>query len=92
MSNTRGDTEITLIDNYYDPDPTDTWYECHLVYLIRQRGELTIETDCHLLGLFPMQTWLDEMADAGFKVHRQQSTVPNDVGELCPTLIGVKPE
>jgi SAM-dependent methyltransferase len=91
-ANSRDDIEITLIDNYYDPDPNDTWYECHLIYLIRQRGELTIETDCHLLGLFPLRTWLDEMAGAGFIVHRHQSSVPNDVGEFCPILIGVKPK
>lgn len=91
LTNSRDDIEITLIDNHYDPDTGDTWYECHLIYLIRQRGELTIETDCHLLGLFPLQTWLDEMVGAGFEVHRRQSTVPNDFGEPCLTLIGVRP-
>ncbi len=92
LTKSQGDTEITLIDNSYDPNTDDTWYECHLIYLIRQRGELTIETDCHLLGLFPLQTWQDEMSAAGFEVHRHNSSVPNDAGELCPTLVGVKPE
>ncbi len=92
LTNSKDDIEITLIDNSYDPDPGDTWYECHLIYLIRQRGELTIETDCHLLGLFSLKTWLDEMAAAGFEVHRHRSSVPNDAGECCPTLVGVKLE
>ncbi len=91
LTNSRGDMDITLIDNCYDPDPDDTWYECTLIFLIRQRSELRIEQDCHLLGLFPLQTWLEEMKTVGFDIHRHQSTVPGDSGETCPMLVGVKP-
>jgi SAM-dependent methyltransferase len=92
LANSRGDIEITLIDNCYDPDPDDTWYECHLIYLIRRRGELTIESDCHLLGLFSLQTWLDEMQATGFEVYQHESKILTPAGETCPTLVGVKPE
>jgi len=90
LTNRRDDVEITLIENYYDPDPDDTWYECTLIYLIRRGGELTVETDCHLLGLFPLTTWLEEMKAVGFKVHQRQSTVPDEAGEMYPVLIGVR--
>lgn len=87
----RDDTEITLVENNYDPDPGDTWYECHLIYLIRRAGDLTIESDCHLLGLFPLQTWLDVMSRVGFTVHQHRPKRPDKAGDYCPTLVGVKP-
>jgi len=38
------------------------------VYLIRRDGQLQIETDRHLGGLFPLDTWLSLLRDAGFRV------------------------
>lgn len=64
----QDDVEITFIENYYDPDPTDTTYEMTFVYLIRRGGRLSIETDHHLGGIFPLQTWLDLLQEVGFAV------------------------
>jgi SAM-dependent methyltransferase len=41
----QGDIEVVFIQNYYDPDPLDTTYEANFVFLIRQRGKFTIETN-----------------------------------------------
>jgi hypothetical protein len=50
------------------PNPTDTIYESTFVWLIRRAGELEIETDHHLGGVFPLQTWRDLLKEVGFKV------------------------
>jgi SAM-dependent methyltransferase len=39
-THSQGDVEITFIENYYDPDPTDTSYEATFIYLIRIGGKL----------------------------------------------------
>jgi hypothetical protein len=56
------------LHNSYDPDPNDTTYESTFVWLIRRAGKLEIETDHHLGGVFPLQTWVDLSREAGFEV------------------------
>ncbi|NLE95435.1 MAG: class I SAM-dependent methyltransferase, partial [Dehalococcoidia bacterium] len=58
--------DVVFVENNYDPDPDDDQYEGTMVYLIREDGELRIETDRHILGLFPLQTWRETLAEAGF--------------------------
>jgi SAM-dependent methyltransferase len=64
----RDDIDIAFMHNNYDPDPTDTTYESTFVWLIRRSGKLEIETDHHLGGIFPLQTWLDLLREVGFEV------------------------
>jgi len=90
LTRQKEDIEITLIENYYDPDPDDTWYEDNMIYLIRRSGELTIELDYHRLGLFTLETWSKLMEKAGFQVYRQVSSIPNGAGEECPAFVGLK--
>ena len=66
----RGGVEIAFIENMYDPDPTDTSYESTFIYLVRERGDLKIETDRHLCGLFTMNVWYDNLRMAGFEVRQ----------------------
>jgi SAM-dependent methyltransferase len=63
-----GDIEITFVENYYDPDPADTTVESTFVFLIRERGELRIETDHHLCGLFDLSVWYENLRTVGFQV------------------------
>lgn len=81
-----GDLEVTLVENYYDPDPHDTTYEISFVYLIRQAGKLTIEHDYHLAGIFPEDTWIRLMREAGFIVKQEIYT-----DEGFPLFIGIRP-
>lgn len=60
--------DVTFIQNQYDPDPADERYEAALIYLIRERGRLRIETDRFDLGLFPRSFWRQALATAGFDV------------------------
>lgn len=74
----RGEDEIVFIENYYDPDPTDTTIEGVFVYLIRRGGKLTIETDRHLCGVFPTEVWRRLLKEVGFDV-RAVLDEPHDV-------------
>ena len=50
----KGDLEAVLIENQYDPNPDDTEYEYHLIFLIREKGNFRIEVDLHRMGLFEL--------------------------------------
>ena len=67
-THSKRDITIAFIENNYDPDPKDTTYESTFVYLIRRSNELTIETDRHLAGIFPRETWLALLRETGFDV------------------------
>ncbi len=82
----QGDVEITFIENLYDPDPTDTTYEMTFVYLIRRGGQLTIETDRHLCGLFGLETWLRLLRAVGFAVTQMEIA-----GDASPMFVCRKP-
>lgn len=83
----KGDTEITYIENYYDPDPADTTFEANFVYLIRRRGKLAIETDRHLIGIFTVKVWLKLLQHVGFKVKVMKFYHPQLAKGYCPMLI-----
>ena len=78
---------ITLVENSFDPNPADTTYENTFIYLIRRGGRLSIETDRHLGGIFPEQTWTGLLKAVGFEV--AQTTFS---GGDYPVFVGIKPE
>jgi len=91
-THSQSDVEITFIENYYDPDPTDTSYEATFIYLIRVEGKLEVHTDRHLCGIFKLKTWLELLKATGFEVKQvkfRHSTFTE--GESCPMLICIKP-
>jgi len=92
----KDDLEVTFIENNYDPDPTDTNYECTFVYLLRQKGKLDIQMDKMILGIFPVEFWIGAMRKVGFEVHESNMTLsklPDSLSsekETYPMLIGIK--
>lgn len=72
-TNTRGDLEVTLIENTYDPDDRDTTYEYTLIYLVRSAGKLQVELDHHILGVFSLSTWDALLREAGFEILQEQT-------------------
>ena len=86
-TNSNSQTELTYVEYEYDPDPNDTTVESIMFYLIREEGKLRIEQDRHVTGLFPMQTWLDLMGEAGFEVERRPYPVHDD-GRESYLLVG----
>jgi len=81
------DMALTFVENYYDPDPDDETCEGTMVYLIREAGRLRVETDVHVLGLFPVAVWRETLGEIGFEVHEEKyAGAPADV----PTFACVK--
>lgn len=70
------DRAIRYLEWTYDPDKTDMTYTVDYAYLLREGTETRVEYDRHICGLFPRDTWLDLLREAGFKaeiVHDQYS-------------------
>lgn len=65
-TNAVGDMQVTYMEYVHDPDPSDTTLEMLFFYLIKERGRLRIEHDRHMVGIFPRQTWLSLLQEAGF--------------------------
>lgn len=64
----RDGVHVTVLENNrVDPSRLNC-YEAVLVYLVRDHGELTIHTDVHRLGLFPLRAWQEAFAAAGLEV------------------------
>ncbi len=83
----RGDTSLTYVEYFHDPDPTDTMVEMIMFIMIREQGRLRIEQDCHTMGVFPKSTWLDLTAQAGFDVETRPF-VEADYGAELVLLVG----
>ena len=64
--------DVVFIENAYDPNPSDDQYEATLIYLIRERGLLRVETDCFVLGLFSLDTWRRVLTETGFVVQEEE--------------------
>ena len=60
--------DLVYVENEYDPDRSDTTFQTTFVYLIRRDGQLTVETDRHTCGIFPLDTWRLLLGEAGFDV------------------------
>ena len=88
----KDDVEIIFIESYYDPDPTDTNYEAIFVYLIRVGGKLEVYSDCHICGIFKLETWLELLKVTGFELKQRKFTHSTFTeGEFYPMLICIKP-
>lgn len=64
----KDELELTYIEYRHDPDPNDTTIESIFFFILRSDGEVRVEQDRHLTGLFPLETWLKLMGQAGFEV------------------------
>ena len=57
---------ITLLENNYINPFVPNTYEATLMYLIREKNELRIQSERHILGLFPEKTWEKIFIKTGF--------------------------
>lgn len=65
-----GDSELTFVEYSWDPDPNDTQVETVYVFFFEQDGELRVEVDRHVVGLFPISTWERLLVESGFEPER----------------------
>ncbi len=61
---------VTLFENNYINPLHPNTYEATLVYLIRERGELTIHTEKQVLGLFSQEIWNAVFRNAGITMQK----------------------
>jgi SAM-dependent methyltransferase len=73
------DLDVVFVENVYDPDPTDEKYEATMIFLIRRKGVLRVETDRYSLGVFSRDTWRRVLSDTGFEVY--EGTYADDPDE-----------
>lgn len=60
------DRALRYLEWVHDPDPGDSTYVVDFAYLLIRGGEVRVEQDRHVEGLFSRQEWLDALAAAGF--------------------------
>lgn len=61
---------VTLLENNYINPLRPNTYEATFVYLVRQKGELTIHTEQQVLGLFSQATWDEVFKNAGITMRK----------------------
>ncbi len=82
---------LRYLDWTWDPDPEGTTYISDMAYLIKNEiGQVNVEYDRHILGIFPRQTWLRLLRDTGF----QPEIIPFEHSEIepgtCEVFVGRK--
>ena len=81
--------EFASVEYDHDPDPTDTTLESVFLYIIKGAdGSVRVEEDRHITGIFPIDTWLGLMEEAGFRAKRLPYPVHEDGSEGW-LLVGV---
>lgn len=76
----------------WDPDPDDTTYRTDYVYVLREGREAPrIETDSHLLGVFPQATWLAVLREMGFKPEALMTPAWDEEHPAQVCFVGVRP-
>lgn len=83
-----GSKAVAFIEFDHDPEPLDTTVESIFIFIVREAGRTSLELDRHILGIFPLKTWLDLMGEAGFEVERHRgelSTGPEGFEMLVGT-------
>ena len=74
QTNRNAETELTYVEYSTDLDPNDTTY----VFFIKRGGDLRVEVDNHITGLFPIATWHHLLTESGFEVDRVDYPVSKD--------------
>ncbi len=70
--------ELTYFEYCHDPDSEDTTMETYFTYFIKERGDLKVEQDLHITGLFAMDTWTSLMDKSGFRVEHRVDLTRDD--------------
>ncbi len=84
----QGDITVRIEEVMEDSDPNDTQVESTYTYTISKGGEVTVEVDTHITGLFAISTWTRLMEEAGFSVELRPLP-PNEGGYGSWLFIGV---
>lgn len=87
----RGQESARYLEWHFDPDPGDNTIECHFAYLLRdRRGRVRVESDRHVMGLFPKAVWLKRLRSAGFRVQVVPISLAEAESGIYQALAAVK--
>jgi hypothetical protein len=90
-TSTDGERVVTVIETNYDADPTDHTFETTFVFLIRERGEMKVEVDRHVVGIFELDEFLGAMRAAGFAPRAEVWELSDwEPGEEMPLITAVR--
>lgn len=99
FSNKKGNTEITFIENYYDENVNDNFYECMLIFIIKEKSKkIRVEKDLHKCGIFELKDLKNLLKEIGFELifkeyrHGKEAKEDTDLSgqEYYPMFICVK--
>ena len=85
------DRGLRYLEWTWDPDPTDSTYLVDFAYLLRDRdGDMRVEHDRHLEGLFGRNEWLQLLTEAGFQPRNMPLAIPDVEPGTYEVFLGVK--
>ena len=81
--NDRGPRSARYIEWTWDPDPGDDTYVVDFAYLLRdEEGNVRVEQDRHVIGLFPREFWLTTLEEASFMPEVHTADLGDEVSEI----------
>jgi len=81
-----GHRGLRYLEWVWDPDPTDSTIEAHMVYVLREGDEVSVVHDRHPQGLFPTSIWIGALSTAGFEAEFRPTELTD--GSLLLLFIG----
>lgn len=85
------DRSMRYLEWVWDPDPTDDTYVGDYTFVFRDAdGEVSVELDRHIEGLFGREDWLRTLREAGFEA-RTAMFEHSEVERRLDLFIGVRP-
>jgi ubiquinone/menaquinone biosynthesis C-methylase UbiE len=74
---TRG---MRYLEWSFDPDESDTTYDTHFAYLLRDEdGSVRFEYDRHSMGIFPRDVWRRLLDEVGFRATTERDSYGRDL-------------
>ncbi len=67
------DSNVTFIEYIAQPTPEATTLESVFVFIINRDGEIQVEVDRHVSGLFPKSLWLEALTEVGLEAEYVQT-------------------
>ncbi len=87
-----GDVSVVLFEHEHDPHPGDSTFEYTAIYLVRDGGPPSVQHEVHVMGLFPLGTWVRRLEDVGFSVEEVPFPAELDDAERdIPVFVCLRP-
>ena len=77
----NNELDVTFIEYIANANPAGTTVESIFLFIINRDGNIAVEQDRHVSGLFPKSTWLELLDEAGFEPeYLQTEGYAGDIG------------